>query len=93
MREAVLRGYSPRLMGNVAHDTHASADTDGPLEHPVLPPVHDEASDTPTWVPVLGLVLFALMAGVWLLRSAIRESVGEDVRMEIVRPAGEAAVQ
>lgn len=29
---------------------------------PGLPPVHDEAADTPLWVPVVGLVLLVLLA-------------------------------
>jgi hypothetical protein len=80
-------------MGTAAHDTHASAETDGPLEHPVLPNVHDEASDTPTWVPVLGLAMLALLAAVWLLRAAAHESASEEVTVEVVPSAGEAAIQ
>lgn len=33
-----------------------------PTAHPPLPVVHDEAGDTPAWLPVSGLVLFVLFA-------------------------------
>jgi hypothetical protein len=42
-----------------------------PMSHahtpPQLPDVTDEAGETPSWVPVLGVVLFALMVayGFW----------------------------
>ncbi|NOY94234.1 MAG: hypothetical protein GXP55_23905 [Deltaproteobacteria bacterium] len=35
-----------------AHEPHA----------PTLPEVKDEAGDTPTWVPILGIVLLSLFA-------------------------------
>jgi hypothetical protein len=42
---------------------------------PSLPNVVDEAGDTPTWVPVLGLVLLALVAMATAARLAINEHV------------------
>lgn len=57
----------------MAHDTHAAQahDTsDGPHAHPVLPPVVDEALDTPTWVPLVGLLVLGLFALLGVLRSA-----------------------
>ncbi|MDQ3031319.1 MAG: hypothetical protein M3Y87_02805 [Myxococcota bacterium] len=48
----------------------ASAAHDSPSEHPSLPPVHDEAPDTPMWLPALGLALLAFFAVYGLLRSA-----------------------
>jgi hypothetical protein len=48
-------------MADSSHDSHAPS---GPL-----PTVHDEAADTPTWLPVVGLVLFGLML-LWMLTRA-----------------------
>lgn len=39
----------------MAHEMHA----EGP--HPELPPVHDEAADSPNWLPVAGLALLAML--------------------------------
>jgi len=45
---------------------------DGP---PVLPTIVDEAGDTPTWVPILGVALFALVAIVFVARSQMATEV------------------
>ena len=45
-----------------AHETHA---------HPPMPVIHDEASDTPTWLPITGVALFVLMVIFALGRSAL----------------------
>lgn len=49
----------------MAHDTHHAG---GP--HPELPPVQDEAADSPIWLPVTGLALLAVLAFFVLLRGA-----------------------
>jgi hypothetical protein len=41
---------------------------------PTLPTVVDEAGDSPTWVPVLGLALFALVGLLVAIRLAGEES-------------------
>lgn len=43
---------------------------------PELPEISDEAGDTPRWVPLLGLLLFALSAGgiVWWHAACSDES-------------------
>jgi|GEM_PF-2952618 len=40
--------------------------SDAPLPQGPLPSVHDEAADTPTWLPVTGLVLLLVML-LWML--------------------------
>lgn len=79
------------LRADMAHDTHAAAHdpSDGPHEHPVLPPVQDEAQDTPTWVPLVGLGLLAVFAVFGVLRAAwAREAAPVDeVSVEVAPPA------
>jgi hypothetical protein len=71
LRRAPAGGYPPRAMAHASSDTHAASDT--PREHPSLPPVHDDAPDTPAWVPALGLALLLLFALFGLLRAASRD--------------------
>ncbi|AKF08579.1 hypothetical protein [Sandaracinus amylolyticus] len=57
----------------MAHDTHGAAVDHAHHaggEHPELPPVQDEAADTPMWLPVTGLVLLALLTLFVLWRAA-----------------------
>ncbi len=42
-----------------------------PHPHPPLPTVHDEAGDTPTWVPIAGLAFFVVIFFFALVRSAL----------------------
>jgi hypothetical protein len=42
-----------------------------------LPEIHDEAADTPMWVPVLGLALFAFLALFLIVRAAIDDASAE----------------
>jgi hypothetical protein len=67
-----------------SHDSHAAA---GPL-----PTVHDEAADTPVWLPVVGLVLFVLML-LWMLYRADQpesaELPAEDATAEEAAPPAE----
>jgi hypothetical protein len=46
----------------MVHSTHDVPAAGQPHEHPSLPPVHDEAADTPLWIPVVGLALLAIVA-------------------------------
>jgi hypothetical protein len=66
-------------MADSSHDSHAAS---GPL-----PTVHDEAADTPTWLPVVGLVLFGLML-LWMLSRA---DGADGVEPATEAPAVEAA--
>ncbi|HJK90388.1 MAG TPA: hypothetical protein RMH85_36210 [Polyangiaceae bacterium LLY-WYZ-15_(1-7)] len=43
----------------------------------VLPEIHDEAADTPMWVPVLGLSLLALAAIFLIVRAAFADADAE----------------
>lgn len=55
----------------MAHDTHAApAGDEHAHPHPALPPVHDEAPDTPMWLPVTGLALLGLLVLFSLFRAA-----------------------
>lgn len=70
-------------------DPTASHAPEGPL-----PAVHDEATDTPTWLPVTGLVFFLLMLFWMLYRGATPEvapegATGEAAEAAEVPPAGE----
>jgi hypothetical protein len=47
-----------------------SADPTAHAPEGPLPAVHDEATDTPTWLPVTGLVLFLMMLFWMLYRGA-----------------------
>jgi hypothetical protein len=51
------------------HDAHGAAEGADEVHHahaPGLPEVHDEAGDTPMWVPILGAVLLVL-GGFWVV--------------------------
>ena len=56
----------------MAHDTHGAADHAHHAggDHPELPPVQDEAADTPMWLPVTGLALLTLLTLFVLYRAA-----------------------
>jgi hypothetical protein len=54
---------------------------------PSLPTVVDEAGETPTWVPVLGLLLFGLLALAAAARLAIK-----DAEQPTAAPTADAAV-
>ncbi len=41
---------------------------------PGLPPVHDEAADTPAWVPLLGLGVLLLAALYLVVNSALGDA-------------------
>lgn len=56
-----------------------------PKEPPSLPTVVDEAGDSPSWVPALGLLLFVLFALAIAARIALQdepETVAQPVRDE-----------
>jgi hypothetical protein len=63
----------------MAHDAHAATTEDAldgttPHAHPALPPVHDEAPDTPMWLPLGGLALLV----VFVLFAMWRTATGGD---------------
>jgi hypothetical protein len=44
---------------------------------PGLPEIHDEAADTPMWLPMLGLAIFAIVALFLITRAAIEDASAE----------------
>jgi len=50
------------------HDAHDAAPAEAHAAHPApgLPEVHDEAGDTPLWVPIVGATLLVL-GGMWVI--------------------------
>ena len=52
--------------------------SDASLPQGPLPSVHDEAADTPTWLPVTGLVLLVLALLFMLYRGANPASEASD---------------
>lgn len=51
--------YKPRMSSH--HDAHDDGDVTA-QPHPSLPTITDDASDTPMWLPVAGLVIFVVLA-------------------------------
>ncbi len=50
-----------------------------------LPDVHDEAADTPMWVPMLGLALLTLATIFLIVRAAVADdTVDETVEAALV---------
>jgi hypothetical protein len=64
------------------------------MSHPKLPPslptIVDEAGDTPTWVPALGLLLFVLFALAAAARVAMHDD-SETTKSPAAAPAAEPA--
>ncbi|MCU0671264.1 MAG: hypothetical protein MUE69_00580 [Myxococcota bacterium] len=59
---------------------------------PGLPEIHDEAADTPMWLPMLGLAIFAIVALFLITRAAIEDASAElDATGAVEAPADEAA--
>ncbi len=49
-----------------------------------LPDVHDEAADTPMWVPMLGLALLTLATIFLIVRAAVSDdAVDADVTVQV----------
>jgi hypothetical protein len=69
-----------------SHDAH-DAHHDGP---PTLPVVTDEAGDTPTWVPLTGLLLFAVIAVLIVFRSQTATDEAPAAEAADTAPAAEA---
>ncbi len=46
----------------------------GTAHPPSLPDIHDEAADTPMWVPALGLALLVLMTLYLVVSAALDDS-------------------
>jgi len=63
-------------MPTLAEPVSAMARAAAP-EAPALPEVHDEAGDTPWWVPVLGLVLAVLVVALLVWRAKTAEPTPE----------------
>jgi hypothetical protein len=61
--------------------------SDASLPQGPLPSVHDEAADTPTWLPVTGLVLLLVMVMWMLYRGA--SPVEETADVPVIDTAGE----
>lgn len=62
--------------------------------HPPLPVVHDEAGDTPVWLPVSGLCAFLVMAlfVLWRASHPVEEGVsatGADGEAAVIVEAAE----
>ena len=76
----------------MAHDTHAApaGDDHAAHPHPALPPIHDEAPDTPMWLPVTGLALLALLVLFSLFRAA-SSNAGTAASDEVAVDGAEAA--
>ncbi len=44
----------------------------------ILPDVHDEAADTPMWVPMLGLALLTLATIFLIVRAAVADDAVDE---------------
>lgn len=60
---------------------------------PTLPTIVDEAGDSPNWVPVLGLALFAIVSLLAAIRSYGEESAQQhtDEAAQVAAPEAPAA--
>ena len=54
---------------------------------PTLPTVVDEAADTPSWVPALGIALFAIVTMFFALRAAWHDAHPADSQPPIAAEA------
>ena len=61
-----------------------------PKTPPSLPTIVDEAGDSPTWVPALGLLLFVLLALAAAARIAMHDKA-ETTQSPAAAPEAEAA--
>ncbi len=62
--------------------------SDASLPQGPLPSVHDEAADTPTWLPVTGLVLLLLML-LWMLYRGANPAVDDAPEAPVIDTAAE----
>lgn len=58
--------------------SHEPAAAGTPHPAPGLPTVHDEAADTPMWIPILGVTLFLLFGGWAIVQIATHDSAATD---------------
>jgi hypothetical protein len=68
-----------------AADTEAPADTEGTEDRepaPGLPEIRDEAADTPSWVPLLGLSLLVVSVLGVVLSATLTSEGADDVADE-----------
>jgi hypothetical protein len=54
---------------------------------PGLPEIHDEAADTPMWLPMLGLAIFAIVALFLITRAAVEDASAELEATGVEAPA------
>jgi hypothetical protein len=62
---------------SASHD--APSDPQEIQPHPPMPAVHDEAADSPNWLPVTGLAIVLVMVLFTMLRAAMTPPVPEVV--------------
>lgn len=60
---------------SATHDAHEEPHEIHP--HPPMPAVHDEAADSPAWLPVTGAAILLLMVLFVMLRAAMQPPVPE----------------
>ena len=70
-----------------------AAETTEPSAHPPLPVVHDEAGDTPAWLPVSGLCFFVVMALFTLWRASHPADEPTDGEVAVEAPAEAAPAE
>lgn len=68
MDAAGARRYGRAVM-SASHETPTDDHATHP--HPPMPAVHDEAADTPAWVPASGLALLIVMVLFVVMRAAL----------------------
>jgi len=71
--------------------TVAPAMADEHHHAPGLPEIHDEAADTPMWLPTLGLAIFAIVALFLIARAAVEDASAELEGTIVEAPADEPA--
>ncbi len=61
---------------SASHDAKSEA-THEIHPHPPMPAVHDEAADSPTWLPVSGIAIVILMVLFAMMRTAMQPPAPE----------------
>lgn len=67
--DSTHHGYRERALGEAGEVI---------VPHPMLPEIRDEAPKTPTYVPIIGLVLLALVSLMWLIGRTVENAESED---------------
>lgn len=60
------------------HEDHAPGEAAHAHPAPGLPEIHDEAGDTPPWVPKVGIVVVAVLVGLLLYAFAPLQAAPSD---------------